>query len=108
MASPIVENNEHVSTMQESLFSKDSGTLPPELRNTIYWLQNYKLPSGVIDRLKQKPSFQKMSDAEMEQCIVEFKKFVAILVINQDKTRRIEMISPVIDEVWHTFILFTK
>jgi len=49
-----------------------------------------------------------MEDKEFNAWLTEFKKFVAILILNDGQNRRIEMVSEIVDEVWHTFILFTK
>lgn len=71
-------------------------------------LESYEIPNGVVSRLVEKPTYGTMSAADIIERIAEFKKFVALLVINHDKKRRVEMTSEEIDEIWHTFILFTK
>jgi len=70
-------------------------------------LQEYQIPSGVTERLKQGMLFNEMKDGQIKEVVDEFKKFVAILVINHGKDKRVEMVSELVDEVWHTFILFT-
>jgi hypothetical protein len=49
-----------------------------------------------------------MTDVQIKEILDEFKKYIAILVINNRKGTRVEMVSELVDEVWHTFILFTK
>ena len=49
-----------------------------------------------------------MSKDDILMRVAEFKKFMALLVINFRKKRRVEMICEEIDDIWHTFILFTK
>ncbi len=45
---------------------------------------------------------------QLSGCTAELKKFIAIIRINEEKSCRTEMISGVVDEEWHTFILSTK
>lgn len=71
-------------------------------------LQEYQIPSGVTERLKQGMVFNEMKDGQIREVVDEFKKFIAILVINHEKGTRVEMVSELVDEVWHTFILFTN
>ena len=71
-------------------------------------LQKYDIPSGVIERIKPKELFNKMTDAQIKDIVNEFKKFMAIVVINLETDKRVEMVSELVDEVWHTFILFTN
>ncbi len=71
-------------------------------------LQKYEIPSGVIERIKPKELFNKMTDAQIKDIVNEFKKFMAIVVINLETDKRVEMVSELVDEVWHTFILFTN
>lgn len=73
----------------------------------LYKLEAYEVPSGVIERIKPKEPFNEMMDAQIEEVVNEFKKFMAIVVINHKTGRRVEMVSELVDEVWHTFILFT-
>ena len=74
----------------------------------LYKLEGYEIPSGVIERIKPKEPFNKMTDAQIKEVVNEFKKFMAIVVINHKTGKRVEMVSELVDEVWHTFILFTK
>jgi hypothetical protein len=71
-------------------------------------LEKYEIPSGVIERIRSKEPFNKMTDAQIEEIVNEFKKFMAIVIINHKTGRRVEMVSELVDEVWHTFILFTN
>jgi hypothetical protein len=71
-------------------------------------LERYEIPSGVIERIKPKEPFDKMTDAQIKEVVNEFKKFMAIVVINHDTDKRVEMVNELVDEVWHTFILFTN
>ncbi|MGI0036892.1 MAG: glycine-rich domain-containing protein [Nitrososphaera sp.] len=82
--------------------------LPIETIQALQWLELYKIPDGVVSRLVEKSAYSQMSAAEILEMIAEFKKFVALLVINHSKKRRVEMTNEEIDEIWHTFILFTK
>jgi hypothetical protein len=74
----------------------------------LYRLEEYEIPSGVIERIKPKEPFNKMMDAEIKELVNEFKKFMAMMVINHKTGKRVEMVSELVDEVWHTFILFTN
>ena len=71
-------------------------------------LEKYQIPYGVIERLRQKEPFKKMTEIQIKEIVDEFKKFVAIVAINYVKGKKIEMVSELIDELWHTFILFTN
>ena len=71
-------------------------------------LDKYQIPSGLIERLKQKKPFDSITDMQIKEILDEFKKYIAILVINNRKGTRVEMVSELVDEVWHTFILFTN
>lgn len=82
--------------------------LPIPIIESLSRLEDYEIPQGIVDKIRTKRPFSKMSAGEIDECILEFKKFIGLLVINQNKNRRIDMVSEVIDEVWHTFILFTK
>lgn len=82
--------------------------LPSPVVQRLCKLEDYNICQGVIERLRNKRPFSQMSAREIDECILEFKKFIGLLVVNENTNRRIEMVSEVIDEVWHTFILFTK
>ena len=71
-------------------------------------LEKYEIPSGVIERIKPEEPFNKMTDPQIKEIVDEFKKFMAIVVINHDTGKRVEMVSELVDEIWHTFILFTN
>ena len=49
-----------------------------------------------------------MTEIQIKELVDEFKKFVAIVIINYEKGKKIEMVSELVDELWHTFILFTN
>lgn len=83
-------------------------SLPSDTLAKIQALEQYQLPAGVIERIRKMHPFNIMTDEELGTWITEFKKFIAILVLNDGKNRRIEMVSELVDEVWHAFILFTK
>jgi len=83
-------------------------SVPTEILAKIKALEQYQLPAGVIERLKQKHPFSLMVDQELDTWLTEFKKFIAILILNNGRNWRIEMVNEIVDEVWHTFILFTK
>jgi len=104
---PIIEKGINVLKNNKILL-EDNCELSQETKVSLERLQDYELPDGVYERLKQKPPFNKMPEEEIRNCVEEFKKFISLLVINRDNNRRLEMISPVIDEIWHSFILFTK
>ena len=71
-------------------------------------LEKYQIPDGVIERLRQKEPFKKMTEIQIKEIVDEFKKFVAIVAINYARGKKIEMVGELIDELWHTFILFTN
>lgn len=82
--------------------------LSAKTTEALYKLEGYQIPSGVIERIKPKEPFNKMMDAQIKEVVNEFKKFMAIVVINQKTGKKVEMVSELVDEVWHTFILFTS
>lgn len=91
------------------VISKFAGKgIPRKARKALKRLDKYEIPSGVAERLKRKFPFNRMSDQEVKTCIDEFKKFIAILIIGRSKKKRVAMTSEIIDEVWHTFMLFTQ
>lgn len=94
---------------QQPLFAPDRlAAQTPEVRDALSRLEKYELPAGVISRLAEKPPYDAMTPQQILQRVIEFKKFVALLVINHKKNRKVDMVSNEIDEIWHTFILFTK
>ncbi|MGH9922102.1 MAG: glycine-rich domain-containing protein [Nitrososphaerales archaeon] len=91
------------------VISKFAGKgIPRKARKALKRLDKYEIPSGVAERLKRKFPFSRMSDQEIKTCINEFKKFIAILAIARAKKKQVAMTSEIIDEVWHTFLLFTQ
>jgi len=91
--------------------------LPGNIKNKLKELEKYQYPIHVIERLTQKFPFTKMSDDEINECIIEFKKYIALVIINRlsyssTPTNRnnkviVAMTNNVIDELWHTLILFS-
>jgi hypothetical protein len=84
-------------------------------------LQNYSYPPAARVRLKEKFPFADMDDEDIELCITEFKRYVALRIINRyeknnphknngptNANATVAMTSEIIDEVWHSLILFTK
>lgn len=71
-------------------------------------LDKYPIPSGVAERLRQKKPFNDMTELQLNDILYEFKKYIAILIINYRNGKKVEMVSELVDEVWHTFILFTN
>jgi hypothetical protein len=63
-------------------------------------LEKYQIPYGIIERLRQKEPFNKMTEIQIKELVDEFKKFVAI--VNYEKGKKIEMVSELVDELWHT------
>jgi hypothetical protein len=90
------------------LSEKTISTLSAKKIEALSKLECYEIPSGVIERIKPKDPFNKMTDAQIKEIVNEFKKFMAIVVINHDRDKKVEMVSDLVDEVWHTFILFTS
>lgn len=71
-------------------------------------------PSSALDLIEQYPFTQvreklllekKLSPDKVDEAIVEFRKYLALIALGHKK---LGMISPEVDEVWHTFILFTR
>lgn len=79
-----------------------------QLRN----LQNYHMPAPIIEKVKEENPFNEMKQEEINEYIIEFKKYLAIIVLIQgnDKTRyvKIAMMNNLVDEIWHNFILFSE
>lgn len=71
-------------------------------------LDKYQIASGVVERLRQKKIFNDMTDMQLKEILDEFKKYIAIVIINYPNGKKVEMVSELVDEVWHTFILFTN
>jgi hypothetical protein len=71
-------------------------------------LDKYHIPSGVVERLRQKKPFNDMTELQLKEILDEFKKYIAILIINYRNGKKVEMVGELIDEIWHTFILFTN
>ena len=74
---------------------------------TLEKLWRYEIPEDIIKRLKKSFPYSMMTNEEIQLCIDEFKKYMAIMVIGYSQGRGVAMTSPVIDEIWHTLILFT-
>ena len=55
-----------------------------------------------------------MDEYEINECIIEFKKYIALVIINrfsptnQNSKTIVAMTNNIIDELWHTLILFCK
>jgi len=71
-------------------------------------LQEYQMNPAILVRLRRKFPFDQMSNHEINVCISEFKKFMAILAIGRTEKKKVAMTSEIVDQVWHEFILFTK
>lgn len=81
--------------------------LPGSTLRTLEKLWKYELPEDIIDRLKKKFPFSMMTNEEISLCIVEFKKYMAVMLIGRSNGQGVAMTSPIIDEIWHQLILFT-
>ncbi len=82
--------------------------LPRKTRKSLKKLQEFPIPLEVAVRLRRRFPFNRMSDYEVNMCLGEFKKFMAVLAISHVERKRVAMTSEIIDEVWHTFVLFTR
>ena len=82
--------------------------LPVNTINSLSKLEKYQMPPGVLERIRAKESFSKITTDQIKEIVSEFKKFMAIVIINHENGIRVEMIGELVDEVWHTFILFTN
>lgn len=69
---------------------------------------SYQIPDGVLERLRSEFPFTKLSNEEFDGCIEEFKKFIIVWLINREAKKPTAMVSELIDEVWHAFVLFTE
>ena len=75
---------------------EDSG-MKPSLGN---------LPSWNLDVVFERLTLENWGfDSQQREAEVEFKRFVGLIA---DGVSPIAMVSPVIDEVWHQFMLFSK
>jgi len=81
--------------------------LPGSTLRILEKLWVYEIPEDIIKRLKKNFPYNMMTNEEIQLCVDEFKKYMAIMVIGYSQGRGVAMTSPVIDEIWHTFILFT-
>ena len=70
--------------------------LPRKTRKTLERLWEYDLSPEVIKRLKKRFPFNVMTDKEIESCVDEFKKFMAIMVVGRKKKRGVAMTSNVV------------
>jgi hypothetical protein len=81
-------------------------------KESIRKIQNYSIPEIHINKLKEEPPFIHMNVTDINEYIIEFKKYLAIIVLIQghDKTQyvKIAMMNNLVDEIWHNFILFTE
>ena len=75
------------------LSEKTISTLSAKKIEALYKLEKYEIPSGVIERIKPKEPFNKMTDAQIKVVVNEFKKFMAIVVINHNTGKNVEMFS---------------
>jgi len=91
----------YVTNMEEYI------RLPGSTMRTLEKLWQYDFPEEIIKRLKKKFPFNSMSNKDVEICIDEFKKFIAIMLIGKKEKKGVTMTSNVIDEIWHEFVLFT-
>jgi len=92
--------------------------LPGNIKNKLKELERYQYPIHVVERLRQKFPFNKMDEYEINECIIEFKKYIALVIINrffssssptnQNNKTIVAMTNNIIDELWHTLILFSK
>jgi hypothetical protein len=64
------------------------------------------LPEGLYERIRKEYPFIKIQNTEVEECIHEFKKFIAVLIIAMTPGESVAMTREIIDKVWDTFILF--
>ena len=98
--------------------NKNGILLPSNIKNKLKELERYQYPKHVVERLRQKFPFNKMDEYEINECIIEFKKYIALVIINrlfysssptnQNNKVIVAMTNNVIDELWHTLILFSK
>ena len=90
--------------------------LSNNIKNKLKELERYQYPICVVERLRQKFPFNKMNEYEIDECIIEFKKYIALVIMNRfssstnqnDKVIIVAMTNNIIDELWHTLILFSK
>lgn len=83
-------------------------TLSVKTLESLSKLDKYQIPLRVVDRLRQKKPFDYMTDDQIKEILDEYKRYIAILIINYRNGKRVEMVSEIVDEVWHTYILFTN
>lgn len=90
-----------VPTAPSILGLKPTIELSEQQKVKLIRLEGYKFPY-----LQEKlAADDKMSGQLYQQAVIEFKRFLALIIIG---VRPLGMISPLIDEVWHQFILFTR
>lgn len=76
--------------------------LRPEVQRRLDRLEKFEAPF-LENKLLQEGFFS--SKQEYRQSFVEFKRFIALSVLHG---KPMGMISPRVDEIWHTFILYTR
>lgn len=65
-----------------------------------------KIDAYPFEKVKEKiRSEESIPEGKIDEAVLEFKKFLVLLGLGY---RKLGMTSPVVDEVWHTFILFTR
>ena len=57
--------------------------LSSTIKNKLKELERYQYPIYVVERLRQKFPFNKMDEDEINECIIEFKKYIALVIINR-------------------------
>ena len=89
--------------------------LSSNIKNKLKELEKYQYPTHIVERLRQKFPFNKMNEYEINECIIEFKKYIALVIINrfsfstnQNGKIIVAMTNNIIDDLWHTLILFSK
>jgi hypothetical protein len=94
--------------------NKNGILLSDNIKKKLKELEKYQYPIHVVERLRQKFPFNKMNEYEINECIIEFKKYIALVIINRFSISRnqndkviVAMTNNIIDELWHTLILFS-
>jgi hypothetical protein len=64
------------------------------------------LPDGLYERIKKESPFIIIQNTEVEECIHEFKKSIAVLILARTPGESVAMTREIIDKVWDTFVLF--
>lgn len=118
----ISQDNYEIQQYRYSLFSKNDPFESLLMRRnefkikthkvkSIENIQNFAMPESHKEKLREESPYKEMTDEGIKEYFIEFKKYLAIIVLvqgNDKKHSKIAMMNNLIDDIWHNFILFSE